>query len=59
MEEKSVLVAAARVWRGFDEFLEYGRVNECLCEVCMVFIGRWMDGRGNMTARLHVQMLEF
>ena len=28
MEEKSVLVAAARVWRGFDEFLEYGRVNE-------------------------------
>ena len=26
MEEKSVLVAAARVWRGFDEFLEYGRV---------------------------------
>ena len=38
MEEKSVLVAAARVWRGFDEFLEYGRVNENECNGCL-FIG--------------------
>ena len=35
MEEKSVLVAAARVWRGFDEFLEYGRVNENEYECCV------------------------
>ena len=43
-EEKSVLVAAARVWRGFDEFLEYGRVfgmGEFLAQR-PYFCGEWI-----------------